>query len=53
MITIELLVAGLAAALAIAAVAFRFGLSPRTRVALLLLAMAAFLLPALRRSGWL
>jgi hypothetical protein len=53
MITIEILVAGLAAALAIAVVAFNFGLSPGTRVALLLLALAAFDLPTLRRNGWL
>ena len=53
MVTPEILVLVLASALAIATVAFSSSLPSRAVLALFLLAMAAFVLPALRRSGWL
>ena len=53
MITPEILVLVLASALGVATVAFSSSLPSRGRVALLLLAAAALVLLALRRSGWL
>ena len=53
MITPEILGLVLASALGVATVAFSSSLPSRAILALLLLAMAAFLLLALRRSGWL
>jgi len=53
MVTTENLVLVLASALGVATVAFSSSLLSRTRVALLLLAVVALLLLALRRTGWL
>jgi hypothetical protein len=51
MTTVEIPVSALASALATATTAFSSSLSPRTRAALLLLAVVAFGLPTLRRNG--
>jgi hypothetical protein len=50
---IEAVTFGLAAALAVATVAFRAALPPRAAMALLTLAAAGFLLALLHWSGWL